>query len=273
MEFFDLTIFSEYLTMYAFYDAEYSTVVEYINLMLTYWMCVLIGAGVLYLVCLILGGIGLRRIAKTLNIKGSWMAFIPFLNTYFTGKIAGETQFFGQKMKRSGLYAMIFEILYVGLETTIIVLSIYALNQLDWYYITDGELRASYPAWFDHATLYVNAFTTVMRFGVLVFFFALFYSFYRKFYARSPFLMTFLSSVLPFRGITIFAVRKNKPIDYAAYVQRRAEEYARNQQNNGDKNAPPDPFGDVYGGNSDRGRSGDRSNKDDHTPPDPFSDF
>jgi len=273
MEFFDLTIFSEFITMYFFYGAgyngaEYNTVTEYVNLSLSIWMCMLIGAGVLYLVCLILGGIGLQRIAKTLNIKGAWMAYVPFLNTYFTGKIAGETHFFGQKMKRTGLYAMIFEILYVGLEIATIVLTFYSLNHLEWHTIVDGTLQTNYPKWFENASIYLEAFTTLMWLGMLMFFCVLFHAFYRKYYARSPFLMTFLSAVLPFRGITIFAVRKNKPIDYAAYVQRRTEEYARRQQNGGDKNAPPDPFGD-FGNKTDTGNN----NHGGHDDNSPFSDF
>lgn len=267
MEFFDLTIFSEIFTMYFFYNAKYSSVTEYVNLELSYWMCILIGAGVLYLICHILGAIGLQRIAKTLNIRGAWMAYVPFLNTYFTGKIAGETQFFGQKMKRTGLYAMIFEILYVGLQIATIVLTFYGLNHLDWHTIVEGGIQHDYPNWFENATLYVDAFTTLMRMGLLIFFFVLFFSFYRKFYARSPFLMTFLSSVLPFRGLTIFAVRKNKPIDYAAYVQRRAEEYARSQRRN-DPNAPSDPFSDYSSGDENA-----NNRHDDDTPSSPFSDF
>lgn len=274
MEFFDLTIFSEIFTMYLFYNVEFSTVIEYVNLELSYWMCVLIGAGILYLVCHILGAIGLQRIAKTLNIRGAWMAYVPFLNTYFTGKIAGETQFFGQKIKRAGLYAMLFEILYVGLQISTIVLTFCGLNHLDWHAIVDGELQSNYPLWFENASLYINAFSTLARCGLLIFFFALFFEFYRKFYARSPFLMTFLSAVLPFRGITIFAVRKNKPIDYAAYVRRRAEEYA--QANHDDRNAPPDPFSDFgRGTRNDHGGSNTEHGHDDHdnTPPSPFSDF
>ena len=52
------------------------------------------------------------------------MAFLPFFNTYYAGKLAGETQFFGQKMKRVGLYAMISEILYVGLQLFVLVADI-----------------------------------------------------------------------------------------------------------------------------------------------------
>ena len=56
----------------------------------------------LYLGFLILGGFGLHEMAKKQHLKHAWLGFLPFANTYFAGKIAGETSFFGQKMKRAG---------------------------------------------------------------------------------------------------------------------------------------------------------------------------
>ena len=60
-------------------------------------------AGGAMLVCLILGGLALYVMAERAGVKHSWLGFIPFANTYYAGKIAGETPFFGRKMKRAGL--------------------------------------------------------------------------------------------------------------------------------------------------------------------------
>ena len=108
----------------------------------------------------------------------------------------------------------------------------------------------------------------------------LFIAFFRKYYARGPILLAFLSAVLPFRGITIFAVRNNAPVDYNDYIRRRTQAYMRSNGYNqppygpygpqsGPQSGPqngPDPFDGFGGPNS--GNSGKSSSDDD-----PFSEF
>ena len=104
----------------------------------------------------------------------------------------------------------------------------------------------------------------------------MFYSFYRKYYARSPFIMMFLSALFPFRGIVIFAVRNNAPVDYDAWMRRKMEEFNRRQQQNrpgnyggyggynGQGGGPNDPGGSGgYGGAGGQGGTGEN----------PFPDF
>ena len=82
----------------------------------------------------------------------------------------------------------------------------------------------------------------------------MFYSFYRKYYARSPFIMMFLSALFPFRGIVIFAVRNNAPVDYDAWMRRKMEEFNRRQQQNRPGNYGG--YGGYGGGPNDPGSSG-----------------
>ncbi len=285
MEFFDWISVPQFIMKYAL---QAKSAEEFIEMQRMSLIISLIVAAGLYLVGHIFGGVGLYTIAKRAGIKHPWLGFLPFANTWFTGKIAGEANFFGQKMKRAGLYAMLAEILYVALETFIVVIS-FLLARPEFYQVTVNEASGyatiefmpSYLprslAWAADASLYCEIVAYLLWFVVLVFFCVMFTAFYRKYYARSPFLMVFLSVILPARGYTIFAVRNNRPVDYNEYMRRRMEEYARRNYN-GPYNGPTGgPSGGTSNGSgsgggepfSDFGGSQNGDKKDD----DPFSDF
>ncbi len=246
MEFFDWINIPQFFMEY-FLRAN--TAEEYINMQRMGLLISIAVAGGLYLICLIFGGIGLFTIAKREGYKHPWLGFLPFLNTWYAGKIAGEANFFGQKMKRAGLYATIAEVLYVALETFLVVIS-FLLARPEFYQVTvDGNyatiefMPSRLPnslAWAADASLYCEIVAYLLWFVVLVFFCVMYTAFYRKYYARSPFLMVFLSVILPARGFTIFAVRNNHAVDYNEYMRRRMEEYARrnNPYGNGPYNGP-----------------------------------
>ncbi len=318
MEFFDWMNIPQFFMQY-FLQASSPT--EYINMQRMGLLISIAVAGGLYLICLIFGGIGLFTIAKREGYKHPWLGFFPFLNTWYAGKIAGEANFFGQKMKRAGLYATLVEVLYVALEAFIVVIS-FLLARPEYYHSTFNEateqttiefmpsLLPKGLAWAADASLYCEIIAYLLWFVVLVFFCVMYTAFYRKYYARSPFLMVFLSVVLPARGFTIFAVRNNRAVDYNEYMRRKMEEYARRNNpygpygsgpyngpynngpyNNGPYNNGPyngqagngqgsadDPFSDFgsSGGNGSGSGGGNAPNAPNTpTPPDdnPFSDF
>ena len=155
--------------------------------------------------------------------------------------------------------------------------------------------------WLETAGMWCNVLSYLFYIVMIVFFCVVYNALFRKYYARSPFLMTFLCAVLPVRGFVLFAVRNNTPVDYEAYMRRRMEEYARSQQpyggygqggyggyggpsnggngsygGNGGYNPPPRPpqedpfseFGSSGGGDGSSGQSPSSSNDDN-----PFSDF
>ena len=269
MEFFDLfnvpMLFSlDFIYLFAKFDLQ--DIFAWSNFVLSYYLFSALGALGVYLILLVFGGIGLNKLAKKQGLKHRWMAFLPFFNTYYAGKLAGETQFFGQKMKRVGLYAMIVEILYVGLQIFIRI-----ANIISWFpqYLTieikDGVPRPEInddviPAWIEPAVTYGNLVAYLLWFFVIVFFCVLFVAFFRKYYARGPILLAFLSAVLPFRGFTIFAVRNNAPVDYNAYIRRRTQAYMRN-------NGYQPPYGPYGPGNGGYGSGGPQNG------PDPFEGF
>ena len=71
----------------------------------------IIGGLVLWAILFVLQGFGLYKMAQNRNVKNKALAFVPFVNIWFIGKLAGECHFFGQKLKRAGMYAMIMQII------------------------------------------------------------------------------------------------------------------------------------------------------------------
>lgn len=295
MEFFDLfnvpMFFMDYI-INLIIKPDIQNIYDYCNVALSCYLFAALGTLGVYLILLVFGGIGLNKLAKKQGLKHRWMAFLPFFNTYYAGKLAGETQFFGQKMKRVGLYAMISEILYVALQLFVFVAVIISFfPQYRTLEIEDGVLSGvpnddAMPAWIDPAITYGSLVAYLLWFFVIVFFCVLYVSFFRKYYARGPILLAFLSAVLPFRGFTIFAVRNNAPVDYNDYIRRRTQAYMRGNGYNQPPYGPygpgnggygsggpqngPDPFegfGGASGGNS-SGSSSSPSSDDD-----PFSEF
>ena len=288
MEFFDLfnvpMMFMEEIINFVV-KPDIQDVYDFSNVVLSYYLFAALGALGVYVILLIFGGIGLSKLAKKQGLKHRWMGFLPFFNTYYAGKLAGETQFFGQKMKRIGLYAMLTEILYVVLQLFLMIATVisyfpqYRTLEVDEGVMT-GIANSNMPAWLEPTILYGNLVAYLIWFFVIIFFCVLFIAFFRKYYARGPILLAFLSAVLPFRGITIFAVRNNAPVDYNDYIRRRTQAYMRSSGYNqppygpyGPENGPqsgpqngPDPFDGFGSPNS--GNSGKSSSDDD-----PFSEF
>ena len=63
---------------------------------------------VLWIAAFVLQGAGLFVMAKRRHLKKKWLAFVPFANIYYMGKLAGECGFFGHKMKNAGSCLSVF---------------------------------------------------------------------------------------------------------------------------------------------------------------------
>ncbi len=272
MEFFDwinvVQIFTQYFTVVP----TQPSAAEYVELLRQILLISVGVAGGIYLICLIFGGIGMTAMAKKVGMKHSWLAFLPFANTWYAGRLAGETQLFGKKMKRVGLYAMLAEVVYVAINVFSLVVR-FGLNQPGYFveqYNDSGTLinididPERIPMalrWLVTANIVLDVVKSISYIAMLFFLCVLFYAFFRKYYARGPFLMTFMCALLPLRGFVIFAVRNNTPVDYNAYMRRKMEEYRRQQ---GGGYGPYNGGGyDAYGNPASGGGGED----------DPFSDF
>ena len=78
-----------------------------------------------WLALFVLQGVGLFVMGKRREMKNKWLAFVPFVNIYYMGKLAGECGFFGHKMKNAGLYAMIAQMLGTLFTCTYILAECY----------------------------------------------------------------------------------------------------------------------------------------------------
>lgn len=260
-------------------------------------ICLYVAAGI-YLVSLVFGGIGLYKLAKRAGIKYAWMGFVPLLNTFLAGKLAGETSVFGAKIKRVGLYAMLVELVYIGLNVFILVLSMRlaepAWNELVYAKAYDGQEYISgvryvidlMPVGLRWAPTALQVLTIVAQIWYFLMIFALcvlHFAFFRKYFARSPFLMAFICSFFPVRGFVFFAVRNNAPVDYNAWMQERLRRMQQQQQQmygyppqyppQNPQYPPQGPQNPPQGGQEPPKREeapfGDLGNKDDE----PFSDL
>ena len=105
-------IFDSFITMYTYTKGCYNTgnfEVLHNNAKL-YAAAVLSGVGVWAILELLLG-FGLYAMAKKRNFEKRYMAFIPFVNMLYAGRLAGETRLFGQRMKHAGVFVMVAQII------------------------------------------------------------------------------------------------------------------------------------------------------------------
>lgn len=203
----------------------------------------------------ILQGIGLYKMAKNRKMQKAWMSFVPFANVYYMGKMTGECAFFGHKMKRTGLYAMLVQIflfalyaLQIGLELSLYV-QLGAPNGYTGYYV---------PQWYNGTGAIVNFYNDYYLFGDMiimiadlafkVFLVMLLTSLYRQYNPKMHMPFATLSLFIPeSRYIILFAWRNKKHIDYEEYMRKRQEEFIRRQQQYQNMYGNPNnPYGNPY---------------------------
>ncbi len=217
------------------------------NMQNTVLVGALVSLGIL-LILFVLQGFGLCAMAKRLNMRKKWLAFMPFANIYYMGKIVGECQFFGQKMKNIGLYTMIAQIITTVLTAAYIFANVYLvwnftptldkeMNRVYWTGLTgfagvvNGYYEVSYY-FLPLVSLITQILSLILMTGLL-----------RKYLPKNQTFLTLLVFFLPLaRFILVFVARNREPFDYEGYMRRRREEYMRQRQqyyNN---------YGNPYGG-------------------------
>lgn len=284
MEFFDWLnvpqIFLQYFSGYLNFDisTEHAAAANMFKINL---ICMIVAAG-LFVIGTVFCGIGLFVLAKKRGVKHGWMGFIPILNTYYVGKFAGEGTVFGKKIKNVGLWCMLIEIVFVALQVFGLVVNLMLISNPAYY--AERLIEETGERYFEFSSSskimggmrtlalagdVVNMIASVWWFVLLFFLCTLYFAFFRKYYARSPFLMTFLCAIVPCRGFVLFAVRNNTPIDYNEYMRKRMEEERRR-------------YSQQYGGQSGGGGNGggdspfpdfDNSSASGRDSDGPFSDF
>lgn len=194
-----------------------------------------------------LQAVGLATMAKNRKIGKTWMAYLPFVNLLYLGKIAGDCEVFGHKMKKPGLYAMIAQIAativfaMISVSETLLF-TVYAPNltvnsttgTIVWTGLTGfaETVNVFYNTWGDLLCSVIGLVYELLVFLMMM-------SLLKKYYAKGYMLLSFTQLFIPIsRYVMIFILRNNKAVDYNEYMRQKYQEYARRN-----------PYGGAYGGN------------------------
>lgn len=212
----------------------------------------LLVAVAIWLPFFILQGIGLYTMGKKRDMKACYTAFIPFANIWLMGKLAGTCEFFGQKVKRAGLYAMIIQIITTVFSALIIASEMYLYmshgapqisEQFVAYWPNLTGFDATVESFYDIGgyvypicPLVYEIFILILIMGVL-----------RRYTPKNYTLLSFIPLFIPFaRYIILFAVRNRKAIDFEAYIRARREAYIRSRQQYQNPYGYGNPYGNPY---------------------------
>jgi hypothetical protein len=187
-------------------------------------------------------------LARRAGIRHTWFAFVPLLNSYLLGELAGTCSFASMKIKQIGLWYALSE----GVTCVAYILSDLAMGTLyyngaaydsniGWVNIADGL------GWAQTMDMVMSYVLLVLQLVYIFFFVLAVMSFFRKYAAKNAGIFSVSSIFVPIvYSILVFVVRNNTPIDYEQYirdVREKREAYYR--QNMAYRNYQP-PYSDPY---------------------------
>ena len=231
------------------------------------------------LIFFVLQGFGLYKMAKNCGLKKKALAFIPFASTYYAGKLAGECNFFGQKMKRVGLYAMLAQVFSSLLAYATIAAEIYLYSV---HGVPETVTQVGIPCWiglegfsasvysfYDVSSYILPIFSLVFSVLKLILLMGLF----KKYVPNNYIFLGLLSFMVPDSApIIIFVIRNRKAVDYEAYMRAKREEFFRRQQEYQRRYGNPygTPYQNPYNQNPYANTQDSNQNKADD---EPFAEF
>ncbi len=241
---------------------------------------------VLWIGMFVLQGFGLFAMAKKQGLEKRWMAFVPFANILYMGKIAGECKIFGQKVKNIGVFAMIAQIIATLFTIAFLAAEMYlylevgnpqvdAMGMPYWTGLTgfDGVVSSVYD--------YGMYFLSIIQLVCSILLYIMMAEICKRYAYKAHFILSFLVLFVPVsRFIILFAIRNNEPFDYEEMIRRRQNFYAQQQYNpynpyNNPYNNPHNPYG--YYGNGQQAQQPNQQtqqNQQQPAPPeDPFEEF
>ncbi len=230
----------------------------------------------LFMAVFVLQGIGISKMAKNRGIEKRWLAFVPFANIWYLGKLAGDGQFFGQRMKNTGLYAMLGQIVATIITWAMIISETYLFYKFGVPNVVNGSYCWTGLTGFAQT---VEQFYTVSVYLVMIFqlicqvlLFILLTSLFKQYAPKNYSVWSLLCLLVPLaRFFVVFALRNRKAIDYEAYMRARREAYARRYRQT--YNPYPyenDRYGNMPYGQNSYGQSNGTGQK---KPEDPFEEF
>lgn len=180
----------------------------------------------------ILQGLGLYKMAKNRAMHKKWLVFVPFANIWYIGKLAGDCNVFGQRVKRAGLYTMLAQIATTLVCALAVAMEIYLYavagepnfheetGIVYWSNLTGFGLTA------DKIYTISGYILPIFQLVYEIFMLVLLFGLYKKYYPKNYMFLGILSLFIPMsRYIVIFVLRNRKAIDYEKYMQARREAY------------------------------------------------
>jgi hypothetical protein len=229
----------------------------------------LITSAGIWLCLFILQGFGLYAMASHRNFKRKWLAFCPFVNLLYMGRLVGTCYVFNQRMKRAGLYTMIAQIV------TTLFLAINTACEL-YLYINHGlpgvdqhwSNLSGFSGFVASVYEFSGVFALIPELCYTLLVIVLTVGLYKKYAPRNYMILAILSFMFPIRFVIIFVLRHNDSIDYEAYMRARTEAYIRQQQQYyGYGNPYARPYQPPYGGTPTQNQNGANAGED------PFAEF
>lgn len=206
----------------------------------TLWIQFVVGA-VCFAVVFVFEAIALFTIAKREWYKNKWMAFIPFLNTYYIGVCSQKNKFYNFSTKIISLIAAIMEVvlcagyaLYYAAFAQIESHILYT-EQASGVFTQLIPDYSAVPLEFNWAVWIVKYFNVYVLqilelFYVVLSVFVL-VCFFRTYAPRHYMLFSITSVLLPVLGILAFIVCRNKGTNYFEFLKKeQARQYRQYQQ-------------------------------------------
>lgn len=274
------------MELYTFYQMVAVFAMEYGKNPTSMMILSMFIGGAIWLALFLLQGFGLYKMAKNRGMKKKGLAFVPFANIYYIGKLAGDCNFFGQRVKRAGMYAMIMQIIVTVLCVSTAAAELYLYWNCGAPIFTSDMLLPYFNA-VTAGEIFAEKFYKITSFYLLSIFELLYEIFlvilamglYKKYTPKNYMMLGILTLIFPFtRLIIIFALRNRPAIDYEAYMRARHEAYVRQQQEY--YNRYGNPYNNPYGNGYNRPNGGYGApygqtpyNGPTAQPEDPFSEF
>lgn len=282
MEFFTFVQAAEYVNTY--FIGDYYK--EYL------WQCFLIGF-LLYAVIYVFEAVALYTIAKREGYKNRWMAFVPFVNTYYIGVVSDKNSMRNVKSSQIALVAAIAEFLMAAgwiiyyVAVFMIFNGKYAVLQTEYdttfgvTYVTGYVQAADMPASLNWAYwCFANFENYVLYWIELIYIFAnafVLVSFFRTYSSARYVAFSIFAILFPVKSILMFAVRNNRGKNYGEYLRAKQarqyeayKEYMRRRGQDGNQynynpytGRPTRPDDNPYGSSSSSSGGAD----------DPFDEF
>ena len=210
--------------------------------------------------------------AKKANVNRRFLAFIPFAYTLLVEELAGEVSFFGHKVKRLGLWAMILEFISVVYHAFVVwaLHVLYVRNGANLEYVSlSGIDIATWSHLSPEGVLWLQFYQSGIESLIVlvesILFLLLYIGLYKRYVPHSASLLGIAGAFVPFfKPVAVFCLCNREPIDYEAVMRAKREAFRRQQQWG-------NPYGNPYGNSY--GNPNPTAAPQEEKPKDPFEEF